>query len=208
MADGNAGFLLWSVTVTRQGMFEVTNVSSPTLMRYQSECYLCDWKSVYPSNVQRAARRKGSWLHCSGEPVTLNRADLVACDFASQMCRWMCRLTTGKHIWKAFKSTWTHIDFNMHSLSPRLMKDSVLLDHGAWRSCGQAGISTPRHRNNCTLQTENSSLSLLCPHFWAEVSPQESTVWSGTAGRGRQSSSDKTKSNKVKINSRVAEGRW
>lgn len=69
--------------------------------------------------------------------------------------------------------------FHMHYLSLRFMKESVFLNQG-------------------------TCLEVWGQHFW----PQESRAFGGTAGRGRQSSSDRRNSSEVKTNSRVAEGRW
>lgn len=76
VANGDAGFLLCSVTVSRQGvrlkcLGIVTNVSSPTLMRYHFECYLHDWKSTYHHNeglsreqpVERGVASQSLFLH-------------------------------------------------------------------------------------------------------------------------------------------------
>lgn len=87
----------------------VTNISSSTLLRYHFKCYLRDWNSKNPHNEELLSRKQPVerrvafysffshiciWLYYSGKPVTLRRDDLVAWDFPSQMCRWMCRLTT------------------------------------------------------------------------------------------------------------------
>lgn len=81
------------------------------------------------------------------------------------------------------------------------MKEYVFLDRGDWRpSDGQV---FPHQDTETTVALENEHSGLFSQQFW----PQENTALAGTAERGKQCSSDRGKSNEVKTNSRVAEGR-
>lgn len=185
--------VLGRVCLECRGM--VTNISTPTLLRYHFICYLSDGNSTDPHNEellcrgQPVERRVAShclfshvciWLYYSGKPVTLRRADLVAWDFPSQMCRWMCRLTTGKHIWKAFKPIWTCVGFTYTLWAQSLWK-GVFLDRGAWRPAPRQVFPHQDTETTVALENEHSRLSLLFPHFWAENWPQESIVWAGNS---------------------------
>lgn len=118
------------------------------------------------------------------------------------------QISDGKAYLKTFQAHLNLRRFHMHSASPMLMKASVFLDRGAWRPVDGQVFPHQDTETTVALENEHRSLSLLFPHFWAENWPQESRVWSGTAGGGRQRSSDNRKSNEVNANNRVAGGRW
>lgn len=118
------------------------------------------------------------------------------------------QINNSKAYLKSFQAHLNLHRFLMHSVSPKFMKESVFLDHGAWRLVVRQVFPHGDSETTGALENAPSSLSLLFPHFWAESRPQESIVWVGAAGRGRQRSSDSRKSKKVNTNSRVAGGRW
>lgn len=223
VANGEVGFLLSSVTHTRQCVLKVTGLWLTfyliTFPRYHFQCYLSNWNSTNPHNDQLLSRgqwvERGvapyslfshicTWLYYSGKLVSLRRADLVVWDFPNQMCRWMCSLTTGKHIWKALKPTWTWVGFTC-ALWAQGLWERLLLNCGAFlEAWGQAGISTPRHWDN---GHPGKWAQQFLPLFPTLLVPEKYSV-SWDSRRGRQSSSDKRKSKEVKTNSRVAGGRW
>ena len=112
----------------------------------------------------------------------------------------------GKHIWKAFKPIWTCIGFSSTLLAQSLWKSlrSWTVVPGGWWSSRYFHMETVRQLEPWKTHPAASPSS---SHTSGQSRPQESIVWVGAAGRGRQRSSDSRKSNKVNTNSRVAGGR-
>lgn len=166
VANGEVGFLLSSVTHTRQCVLKVTGLWLTfyliTFPRYHFQCYLSNWNSTNPHNDELLSR--GQWVERGVAPLQplfpyLHLA-LLQWQTSQPKKSWSCSLRFSEpdvqmnvqlNNRKAYlKSTQAHLNlggFHMRSVSPRFMRETVV---ELW--CLPRGLRTGRYFHTKTLR--------------------------------------------------------